>query len=118
MEDDELRLTLVSAQMRSAPVQPDEANLLLEMCGELEEAVAHLPLREQDIVRRRFGLGGHDEHTLAQIGEAVGLSTERVRILVEDSLRTMSRFLYRRAHGKSLLPARCDWWSVRNWWWS
>jgi RNA polymerase primary sigma factor len=45
----------------------------------LAEALSTLPQREQSILRMRFGIGGTAEHTLAEVGEAFGLTRERIR---------------------------------------
>ena len=42
------------------------------------------------VVRRRFGLGGLEQETFAQIGEALHLSRERIRQLERKAL-TMLR---------------------------
>ncbi len=42
------------------------------MVGELDE-------KERDVIRMRFGLDGEDPRTLQEIGEAMGLSRERIR---------------------------------------
>jgi RNA polymerase primary sigma factor len=45
----------------------------------LSLAVAELPDREADIVRRRFGLDGFEEETLEDIGLLYGVTRERIR---------------------------------------
>ena len=56
---------------------------------EIEKAIKLLPQREQDIIRRSFGIGVQEE-SLDSIGEKLQLSNERVRQLrlkAIDSLR-------------------------------
>jgi hypothetical protein len=48
--------------------------------------VADLTDRTRDIVSRRFGLEGKDPETLESIGQAHGVTRERVRQIVEDGL--------------------------------
>ena len=50
------------------------AEALGEMLGELSE-------QEQRILQRRFGLGDEDEQTLQEVGNAYGLTRERIRQL-------------------------------------
>lgn len=45
----------------------------------IEMALERLSEREKLVIRRRFGIGGEGEHTLAQIAKQLGVSLERVR---------------------------------------
>ncbi|MBX3462050.1 MAG: hypothetical protein KF830_02685 [Planctomycetes bacterium] len=47
----------------------------------LDEAMSDLPPREQRILRRRFGLDGHEPQTLGEIAVELGITAERVRQL-------------------------------------
>ena len=49
-------------------------------------AIGHLPDRERDILRWRFGLEGERQHTLEEIGTKLDLSRERVRQLEARAL--------------------------------
>lgn len=49
--------------------------------------------REQDIVRRRFGLGGHDIETLDKIGESHKLTRERIRQIENVALVKLKTML-------------------------
>lgn len=73
--------------MNNGPAATDSRRLL-------EQLLSSLDTRDADIVRRRFGLAPYrDESTLKDIGAAVGLTRERVRQIVRNSLNTMaSRF--------------------------
>ncbi len=51
---------------------------------------------ECDILKRRFGLNGHDEATLKEIGEIYSLSRERIRQLQEQALSKVRRALRRK----------------------
>ena len=55
--------------------------------------LSHLNEREQKILRLRFGLGGEEPLTLAEIGRQINVSRERVRQLESKAilkLRTMT----------------------------
>lgn len=62
----------------------------------LMRAIAELPEREADVVRRRFGLGGYDEMTLEEIGVRYGVTRERIRQLEHKALRRLERSPVRR----------------------
>jgi len=58
---------------------PDEATLETARSEDIEVALRSLNPREGDILRRYFGLGGEEPHTLEQIGAHYHLTRERVR---------------------------------------
>jgi RNA polymerase nonessential primary-like sigma factor len=55
--------------------------------------LGELPQRHQDVLSRRFGLRGHDSGTLEEVGEAVGLTRERVRQVQMEGLKRLRRSL-------------------------
>ena len=71
--------------------EPIDCAVQREEVARLPRLLGILPDREQVIMRLRFGLG--DEYgeplTLKQVGAAVGLTRERVRQLVDQSLEKM-----------------------------
>ena len=58
---------------------PEDSALELARNEDIEHALAGLNPREEDILRRYFGLGGKEPHTLEQIGKVYKLTRERVR---------------------------------------
>jgi RNA polymerase primary sigma factor len=52
----------------------------------VRKALASLSLREEAVVRMRFGIGNRDEQTYQEIGEGFCISRERVRQIVEEAL--------------------------------
>lgn len=60
----------------------------------LGRLLEHLPARERNILRQRYGLDGRGTRTLREIGNAAGVSRERVRQLESEALsklRVMAR---------------------------
>jgi RNA polymerase sigma factor (sigma-70 family) len=56
-----------------------------------DAALLILSRREAEVIRLRYGLAGHAEHTLAEIGEKFGLSRERVRQIEETAMKKLRR---------------------------
>jgi RNA polymerase primary sigma factor len=58
----------------------------------LHRALAHLPEREQQLIRLRFGLDGENArpHSLEEIGHILGVSRERVRQLERVALERLA----------------------------
>jgi RNA polymerase primary sigma factor len=52
----------------------------------IAEALAGLSPREQSILRMRFGIGGTEEHTLAEVGKIFGVTRERIRQIEAKAL--------------------------------
>ena len=50
-----------------------------DMRGGIRKLLAGLTPKEEAVIRLRFGIGTLREHTLEEVGEAIGLTRERVR---------------------------------------
>ena len=50
--------------------------------------------REENVIRKRFGIGFKDDSTLAEIGREFGLTRERVRQIEEKALEKLRRIHY------------------------
>lgn len=59
----------------------------------IEDWICQLESKQQEVIVRRFGLHGHDNSTLAQVGEELGLTRERVRQIQMEALRRLRRIL-------------------------
>ncbi len=56
----------------------------------LRRAIEHLPEREQQVVRLRFGVGGSEPTPLREAGRQLGMSPERVRQLEGAALKRLA----------------------------
>lgn len=63
----------------------------------IQEMVGGLDDKEREVIRMRFGLDGEDPRTLQEIGEAMGLSRERIRQIESRAKEKLRRS--REAHG-------------------
>ncbi len=72
-------------------VAPDDAVVLSDRKERAEKLLEVLSAREQLILRMRFGLGGYNPHTLADIGRHLGLTRERIRQLEMRALQKLRR---------------------------
>jgi RNA polymerase primary sigma factor len=68
---------------------PDDAAYSTLLRQHVQEALATLPERERMVLQLRFGLAGHRPHTLAEIGQRLGLTPERARQLEAAALRRL-----------------------------
>jgi len=64
-----------------------------DMLVKLDSLIGALPERHREVLARRFGLRGRDVGTLEEVGEAVGLTRERVRQLQMEGLKRLRRSL-------------------------
>jgi RNA polymerase primary sigma factor len=63
----------------------------------IQAMVKDLDEKERDVIRMRFGLDGEEPRTLQEIGEAMGLSRERIRQIESRAKEKLRRS--REAHG-------------------
>ena len=71
-------------------IPPVELDLIRNSFVEqIQAMVAELDEKERDVLRMRFGLDGEEPRTLQEIGEALGLSRERIRQIESKALKTM-----------------------------
>ncbi len=57
--------------------------------SDVEEALTHLPEREREIVRLRYGLKDGKYYTLEELGQMLGVTRERVRQLEMKALKVL-----------------------------
>lgn len=74
----------------------DDSALKTLMFEEIEDALRSLSPKEEMILRMRYGIGMETEYTLEEIGNAFNISRERVRQIVEKSLKKLRH------------PTRCE----------
>ena len=88
----------VTEQLALSAVLPDDSAASPEadvvernMMQAIRWALPRLNERQRLILRLRYGLGNHREHTFAEIGDAIGVSPQRVRQLEQQALAQLRR---------------------------
>jgi len=61
----------------------------LDITTEVQRLMRHIPWREAEILRLRFGLEGRENHTLEEVGDALGITKERVRQIEKRALEML-----------------------------
>ena len=72
---------------------PYESICRRDLMSDLHRMVSSLDGREADILRMRFGLGGHDELTLEEVGRKFKVTRERVRQLQNLALHKIRKLM-------------------------
>jgi RNA polymerase primary sigma factor len=60
-----------------------------QLAEKVRTLLASLTPREAKILRMRFGIEERDEHSLEQVGNAFGVTRERIRQIEEKALRKL-----------------------------
>lgn len=100
----------------SRTAMPDESVLQSEEIAVLRRLLETIDDREGTILRLRFGLDGREPLTLKQIADEVGISRERVRQIVDESLEKLNARLrdakptrfFRREFGEEAVDSSTD----------
>ena len=86
-EDDSKLADFVEDELAQSPF--DVASLSLQR-EDIGQALSALPARERCVIELRFGLDGGQPRTLDQIGQALGLTRERIRQIEDTTLTTLA----------------------------
>jgi RNA polymerase sigma factor (sigma-70 family) len=74
-------------------ITPDKQTNDKEMSSVIEKIISNLSMRQQIIIRRRFGLDGEDGKDLATIGLELNLTKERIRQIEQSTLKQIRKEL-------------------------
>jgi RNA polymerase sigma factor (sigma-70 family) len=72
---------------------PDKQINEKEMSSVIEKIISNLSMRQQVIIKRRFGLDGEGGKDLATIGLELDLTKERIRQIEQSTLKQIRREL-------------------------
>jgi len=85
----------------SAKNNPESLVINRNLVRHLNEWLDNLDDRHREVIERRFGLGPYiDKSTFEEVGEAIGLSRERVRQLQSEALLDLRNMMEKHALGK------------------
>ena len=85
-EDDSELGDFVEDQTAESPFDKATDNM---QRSDIEKAMEALPLRERQVVEMRFGLRGNKPRTLEEVGQAFGVTRERIRQIENNTLRRL-----------------------------
>lgn len=77
-----------------------------DLAQNVDSWLCYLKPRQQDILARRFGLRGHDPATLEEVGQAVGLTRERVRQIQLEALKQLRGLIEKQGLDREILFAQ------------
>ncbi len=75
--------------LETEEASPEDALMREALQRDLQQLLADLTTREQDVIRMRFGLRDGQSYSLAEIGRALELSRERVRQIEAKALQKL-----------------------------
>lgn len=64
-----------------------------ELIFSIHQLLFRLDTRRREIILLRFGFKDNKEHTLKEIGKILGVTSARIRWLINDSLRKLRAYL-------------------------
>lgn len=94
---------LIEALADKSAVDPADLLASEHLHDSIEKCLQELNEKQREVLCRRFGLGGYERQTLEEVGQAVGLTRERVRQIQMGALKTLREILVREGLGSDLL---------------
>jgi RNA polymerase primary sigma factor len=85
-EDDSALGDFIEDQQAESPLDSAIESMRRES---LLKALAALPARDRQVIEMRYGLGGHEARTLEEVGQALGVTRERIRQIENSTLRKL-----------------------------
>ena len=70
-------------------VAPAEEVVNTKLVEQIEEALKTLAPREEQVLRKRFGIGEKSDHTLEEVGKLFNVTRERIRQIEAKALRKL-----------------------------
>lgn len=87
--DEDEEATIADIISDGSAIHPLDAAIESEMKEFVEKLIKTLTPREQEIIKRRFGIGGISRETLEEIGNTSGVTRERIRQIEKKAKRIL-----------------------------
>jgi RNA polymerase primary sigma factor len=87
-EDDSELGDFVADETGESPFETASENLQRE---DVQRVLSALPPREREVLELRYGLNGHRPLTLEEVGQAFGVTRERIRQIENNTLKKLQR---------------------------
>ncbi len=68
---------------------PQDSVIDLDLKRHIEKKLQTLSPREESVLRKRFGIGSENEHTLEEVGQYFNVTRERIRQIEAKALRKL-----------------------------
>ncbi|MBX3709787.1 MAG: RNA polymerase sigma factor RpoS [Gammaproteobacteria bacterium] len=94
---------LVEALADKSAMDPAELLTSEYLHESLESCLGELNEKQREVLCRRFGLSGHERQTLEEVGQAVGLTRERVRQIQMTALKSLREILEKHGLNEDVL---------------
>ena len=79
----------VAACCSAAGAAPAEEVINTKLTEQLASVLADLPPREEQVLRKRFGIAEKSDHTLEEVGKLFNVTRERIRQIEAKALRKL-----------------------------
>ncbi len=73
-------------------ISPHEAAISSSMAGQIQRVLSTLSKREEQILRKRFGIGQKHDHTLEEVGQDFNVTRERIRQIEVKALKKLKHY--------------------------
>lgn len=91
--DEQLGITLVESLADDGREDPSRRAGTHQLARMINAWLAEIPVKQREVIERRFGLNGFDRMTLEDVGQDMGLTRERVRQLQVAAMRKLRRIM-------------------------
>lgn len=95
--------SLVEALADKQAIDPADALADERATEGLRACLEQLNEKQREVICRRFGLSGYERQTLEEVGEAIGLTRERVRQIQMSALRSLRSIMEEHGLGSDIL---------------
>jgi len=87
--DDGEQANLYDLIINESSPSPDKSMIQHSLTREIERTLSRLRKRDAEMLSQFYGLNGYHSHNLREIATKFGVSTERVRQIIEQSLKKL-----------------------------